>query len=131
MDQSVEFVASPVGILSEYGILECFEGMVNQIRHVHEGRNKGEAITMHIVMTSHMWMGVSRCFAEDGGTCSNIRINVNADKAKERLEMFEERMALPINGRWYPVEIDNMIPETTGQINGICSDIYFITNESE
>lgn len=117
-----------------YAITQWFRRMVNQFIHRAMGAGfNWETSTMFIVMTSNMWDCVSQVYACAGvDLCSisgNVRMNVSADQARERLEMFEDRMALPINGRWYPVITDNMIPETTGQANGICSDIYFITTE--
>jgi len=54
-------------------------------------------------------------------------VSSSADQAQTRYEEFLSRRALPVNGRWYPVVLDSQIPQTTGQPNGICSDIYFIT----
>jgi len=90
--------------------------------------------TMHIVMTQNAWDCVSRAYACGGiDLCSvsgnNTRITQDAGQARDRHEQFLSRMSLPIDGRWYPVTIDNQIVEQTGQANGICSDIYFIVTE--
>jgi len=88
---------------------------------------------MYIVMSPNMWDGVAKRYACAGIDLCNItvtgsnRMNASADQAQARHEEYLSRMALPIYGRWYPVVLDSQIPETTGQANGICSDIYFIT----
>jgi hypothetical protein len=91
-----------------------------------------DSATMYIVMTPNMWDGVAKRYACAGiDLCAlsgnNTRAVANADQAQARYEEYLTRMALPIYGRWYPVVIDSQIPETTGQPNGVCSDIYFIT----
>lgn len=89
--------------------------------------------TMYIVMSPNMWDGVAKRYACGGMDLCNItNSSVNGmrgdmNQAQIRYEEYLSRMALPINGRWYPVVLDHQIPETTGQANGICSDIYFIT----
>jgi hypothetical protein len=87
---------------------------------------------MHIVMHPNMWDCVARVYACAGiDLCSisanNNRFTANADQAQTRHEEFITRRALPIGGRFYPVVLDSEIPDTTGQANGVCSDIYFIT----
>ena len=89
--------------------------------------------TMYVVMTNNMWDAVARAYACDGldlcstGDAADREITQSADQARQRYEEYQSRMALPIYGRWYPVVLDTQIPETTGQANGICSDIYFLT----
>jgi hypothetical protein len=51
----------------------------------------------------------------------------SAEQAQARHEEYLTSRALPIAGRMYPVVLDSQIPQTTGQANGACSDIYFIT----
>jgi len=72
----------------------------------------------------------SKCAGVDLCTLTGQnRTVVNADQAQSRYESYLNSMQLPIDGRMYPVVLDNMIPETAGQANGICSDIYFITTD--
>jgi len=87
---------------------------------------------MFIVMRPNTWDCVSRVYACAGiDLCSvgdtNNRFQANSETAQRNHEEFLNRRALPINGRWYPVVLDNEIPQTTGQANGVCSDVYFIT----
>ncbi len=87
---------------------------------------------MFIVMHPNMWDCVARVYACAGiDLCSissgNNRFSANADQAMARHEQFLTQRALPIGGRFYPVVLDSEIPDTTGQANGVCSDIYFIT----
>lgn len=91
-----------------------------------------QSATMYMVMTPNMWDCIAKRYACDGiDLCSvsdtNSEISQDATQARERYEEYLSRMALPIYGRWYPVVLDSQIPETTGQPNGVCSDIYFIT----
>jgi hypothetical protein len=75
---------------------------------------------MYIVMQDDLW---DLCSV---GETNNRNVS-SSDQAQARYEEYLSREALPIGGRWYPVMLDSQIPETTGQANGICSDIYFIT----
>lgn len=116
-----------------FAIREWFRRMVQQFRiRADRAGLDWDTAEMDIVMTPNMWDCVSRTYACAGvDLCSvtntNNRIVVNADQNQSRYEDYLSRMALPIDGRWYPVVLDSQIPETTGQANGICSDIYFIT----
>jgi hypothetical protein len=79
-----------------------------------------------------MWDCVAKAYACSGidlctVSASTSNINVDANQARMRYEEYLGRMALPIYGKWYPVVLDSQIPETTGQANGACSDIYFLT----
>jgi hypothetical protein len=115
-----------------YAIREWFRRMTQQfsIRADRAGLDWASA-TMYIVMTPNLWDCVARTYACAGvDLCSvtgNNRQVINADQTQSRYEEYLSRMALPIDGRWYPVVLDSQIPETTGQANGICSDIYFLT----
>jgi hypothetical protein len=90
---------------------------------------------MYIVMTPNMWDCVAKAYACAGidlcsvGNATGTRVSQDARQAQDRYEEYLSRMALPIYGRWYPVILDNLIPETPGQANGICSDIYFLTTD--
>ena|SRR3990167_2251456 len=109
-----------------------FRRMVNQFRlRAERGGLDWDSAEMYIVMTPNMWDCVARVYACSGvdlcAVTGQNRIVINADQAQARYEEYLTRMSLPINGKWYPVVLDSQIPETTGQPNGICSDIYFIT----
>jgi hypothetical protein len=90
---------------------------------------------MIIAMTNNQWDHIARAFACDGldlcstGDAADREITQSADQARSRYEEYLGRMQLPIYGRWYDVVLDTQIPETTGQANGICSDIYFLTTD--
>jgi len=117
-----------------YAVRTWFHRMVNQfrIRADRAGLDWATAV-MDIVMTPNMWDCIARVYACAGvDLCTltgNNRTVVNADQAQARYEGYLSSMQLPIDGRLYNVVLDSQIPETTGQANGICSDIYFITRE--
>jgi hypothetical protein len=110
-----------------------FKRMVDQLsfRASRAGFDWASA-EMYIVMHPNLWDCVSRVYACAGiDLCTisgtNNRFNASAEQAQSRHEEYLSRMALPVGGRWYPVVLDSEIPQTTGQANGACSDIYFIT----
>jgi len=87
---------------------------------------------MHVVMDPNIWDCVARAYACAGldlcaGVSTSRTISSSADQARDRYESYLSSMTLPIYGRDYPVVLDSQIPKTTGQANGICSDIYFLT----
>lgn len=112
-------------------ITNYFRRMVLQFQRRAEGAGfDWNSAEMHVVMTPNMWDAIAKAYACGGiDLCAinNATMNVENTEARTRYEEFLSRMALPIYGKWYPVTLDGQIPETTGQTNGICSDIYFIT----
>jgi hypothetical protein len=118
-----------------YAIRHWFHRAVGQIKY--RAMTAGfdwDSATMYIVMSQNMWDQVARTYACAGlDLCTvgntNNELTASSDQAQDRYEMYLNQLALPIDGRMYPVVIDNMIPETTGQANGTCSDIYFVTTE--
>jgi len=118
-----------------YAIRSWFHRMVGQFRARATGAGMDwDTAQMYIVMTQNLWDCIARvyaCAGMDLCTLTNAQNNNNQDvnQAQNRYESYLNSMQLPIDGRMYPVVIDNLIPETTGQANGICSDIYFITTD--
>jgi hypothetical protein len=118
-----------------YSIASWFQRMVGQFIRRAEGAGFGwDTATMYVVMTPNAWDCVARAYACSGlelcaGASTSRVLQQSADQARDRYEEYLSRMAVPIWGRWYPVILDTQIPETTGQPNGICSDIYFLTTE--
>lgn len=117
-----------------YAIRSWFHRMVAQFRHRATGAGMDwDTAKMYIVMTPNLWDCIAKVYACAGvdlcGVTGQNRVNVDANQAQTRYENYLSNMMLPIDGREYPVVLDSMIPETTGQANGICSDIYFITTE--
>jgi len=117
-----------------YAIQNWFRRMVNQFQTRAGGAGMDWATaTMYIAMTPNAWDHVARAYACDGldlcstGDAADREITQSADQARARYEEYLSRMAVPVYGRWYPVLLDTQIPETTGQANGICSDVYFLT----
>lgn len=116
-----------------YSINDWFRRMVLQFMRRAEGAGMDwESANMYIVMSPNMWDGVAKRYACAGidlcnVTATNNEVSASADQAQMRYEEYLTRQALPIYGRWYPVVIDSQVPESTGQPNGVCSDIYFIT----
>lgn len=116
-----------------YAIQNWFRRMVLQFMRRAEGAGfDWNTANMYIVMTPNMWDCVAKTYACSGvdlcGTLSGA-LQVSADQARDRYEEYLSNLALPIYGRQFPVVLDAQIPETTGQANGICSDIYFLTTE--
>ncbi len=117
-----------------YAIRSWFHRMVNQFRIRAAGAGfDWDSSQMYIVMTPNLWDCIAKVYACAGVDLCTVsgqnRVNVDANQAQNRYESYLNSMQLPIDGRMYPVVLDNLIPETTGQANGICSDIYFITTE--
>ncbi len=117
-----------------YAIRSWFHRMVNQFRiRANAAGFDWDSSQMYIVMTPNLWDCIAKVYACAGVDLCTVsgqnRVNVDANQAQNRYESYLNSMQLPIDGRMYPVVLDNLIPETTGQANGICSDIYFITTE--
>ncbi len=117
-----------------YAIRSWFHRMVNQFRIRAAGAGfDWDSSQMYIVMTPNLWDCIAKVYACAGVDLCTVsgqnRVNVDANQAQNRYESYLNSMQLPIDGRMYPVVLDNLIPETAGQANGICSDIYFITTE--
>lgn len=117
-----------------YAIRTWFSRMVNQFRVRASGAGLDwDTAQMYVVMTPNLWDCVARVYACAGVDLCSLtgqnRVMVNGDQAQARYEEYISTMKLPINGKLYPVVLDNLIPETAGQANGICSDIYFLTTE--
>lgn len=116
-------------------ITNWFRRMILQLSRRAEGAGMSwDSAETFIVMRDNTWECVAKVYACAGiDLCSlgnsNSEITASADAARERYEEYLERRALPIMGRWYPVVLDSEIVQTTGQANGICSDIYFITTK--
>lgn len=119
-----------------YAIVNWFRRMINQFEVRAEGAGLDWSTSdLIIAMHPNAWDCIAKTFSCTGvelcaGTLSTeAEIVVSADEARDRHQQFLEMKALPINGRWYPVRTDTQIPQTTGQVNGVCTDIYFITRE--
>jgi hypothetical protein len=117
-----------------YAIRQWFHRMVSQFRiRANAAGLDWDTATMYIVMTPNLWDCVARVWSCAGvdlcAVSGQNRVVVNGDQAQARYENTINRMVLSIDGKEYPVVLDNQIPETTGQANGICSDIYFITTD--
>lgn len=118
-----------------YAIRSWFHRMVNQFRIRASGAGfDWDTAQMYIVMTPNLWDCIARvyaCAGMDLCTLSHAQNSTSQDagQAQNRYESYLNSMQLPIDGKMYPVVLDNLIPESTGQPNGICSDIYFITTE--
>ena len=109
--------------------------MVNQFKvRADRAGLDWDTAQMYLVMTPNMWDCFARVYACAGLDLCSVsgsrnQVFANADQAQSRYEQYLTSMSVPIDGRMYPVVLDSQIPETAGQANGICSDIYFITTE--
>lgn len=113
-----------------------FHRMVGQFRiRANRAGLDWDTAQMYIVMTPNMWECIARVYACSGvDLCGTFNLaqnqnNVDANQAQMRYEEYLRTLMLPIDGRMHPVVLDSQIPETAGQANGICSDIYFITTD--
>jgi len=131
----LDFASNNPASAGTYAITSWFRRIVNQfmVRAGGAGMDWATA-NFYIVMHPNTWDCVARAYACDGmdlcstgGTATDIEITSSADQARMRYEEYLSRMSLPIYGKWYPVVLDTQIPQSTGQPNGICSDIYFLT----
>lgn len=130
----MDFAFNQPAATGAFSIVNWFRRMQAQFERRAEGAGfSWDTAEMDIVMHHNTWDCVARVYSCAGidlcAPTGNARITVSADQARDRLEEFKSRMALPINGRWYPVVLDSQIPSTPGQANGVCGDIYFITRE--
>lgn len=88
---------------------------------------------MYIVMHPNLWDCVARAYSCAGMDLCTLtsggenEVTTSADQALERYHEYMSAMHLPIMGKNYPVVLDSQITQTTGQANGTCSDIYFLT----
>jgi len=118
-----------------YAMANWARRMVNQFRRRAGGAGfDWNTAVMDLVMTPNMWDCFARAYACSGldlcaGASASRPVTASADQARDRFEEYSETMQVPIYGRQYNVVLDSQISETTGQANGICSDIYFITRE--
>jgi hypothetical protein len=116
-----------------YSVRNWFRRMILQFTRRAEGAGFDWNTAEHyIVMTPNAWESVSKAYSCAGlDLCTSSvdasEIIADADQAQNRFEGYQSSMQLPIFGRMYPVVLDSQIPETTGQANGICSDVYFLT----
>jgi len=120
-----------------YAIQSWFRRAVGQLMRRAGGANMDwTTANMFIVMSDNMWDCVARTYACTGmdlceglsASAADARVmNQSADQALNRYEQYTSQMQLPIYGRNYPVVLDTQLTETTGQPNGVCSDIYFLT----
>ncbi len=116
-------------------ITNYFRRIVNQLQYrADKAGLDWDSATMYIVMSPNAWDCIARAYACQGidlcaPTNASSRVSQDARQAQERYEEYLSRLALPVNGRWYPVVLDNNIVETTGQANGTCSDVYFVTTD--
>lgn len=116
-----------------FAITNWFRRMVLQFMRRAQGAGMDwNTAEMMIAMTPNQWDCIARAYACSGIDLCSVsgsaaQLTASADQARARYEEYLARMALPIYGKWYPVVLDSQIPENTGQANGVCSDIYFLT----
>lgn len=119
-----------------YAIQNWFRSMILYFMRRAGGANfDWNTATMYIAMSEDLWDCVSRVFACNGADLCNLsgstdaEVTISADAALSRYHQFQQDMALPILGKLYPVVLDSQIPQSTGQPNGVCSDIYFLVTD--
>lgn len=113
-----------------YAITNWFRRMINQLKARAAGANMDwDSADVFIAMRDNAWDCIARVYACAGIDLCVVsgqnRVTASADQARERYEQYLNTMMLPIDGRLYPVVIDNQLPQATGQANGVCSDVYF------
>jgi len=119
-----------------YSIPNWFRSMVLYFQRRAGGANfDWNTATMVIAMSEDLWDCVSRVYACNGAdlcqfpSSSEGEVTVSADQALERFHEIRGNSMLNILGKEYPVVVDSQIPQSTGQPNGVCSDVYFLTTE--
>jgi len=120
-----------------YGVRARFARVVMQLEQRASGAGLDwTTAEMVIVMSPNQWETIARVYACDGidlcspaltGSNGNIRVTTSATEQRNRYEEILRRHALPILGNWYPVIVDNMLPETDNGDGTWSSDVYFLT----
>jgi hypothetical protein len=131
----MDFSSNAPASAGTYAIRRWFERPVMEFMRRASGAGMDwPSATMYIVMHENAWPCVARAYSCAGldlcvSPTTSRTVNQSADQALARYEGFLNTQRLPIYGREYPVVLDSQIPQTTGQANGIVSDIYFLTTE--
>jgi hypothetical protein len=132
-----DFGSAVVGDTGSPSIVTAISGMLRSINYRISGMGKNsEGATTYLVMSPMHWEVVARAWAcEYGLTC-----NVGATVAQDALEIaalrdqFMSTMQIPVDGRMYPVVLDNLMATTQaayGNTTKFCGDIYAITTTLE
>jgi len=125
-----------VGALGSPSIVNSIAGIVRSLRYRIAGGNfQPDAARMYIVMHPRQWDAVCDAWAcEYGLVCANTTAAAATRNDAMAIAEFRNRlwrsMVLPIDGREYPVVLDNLIPQVVapyGSVSKFCSDIYVLT----
>lgn len=126
-----------VGAAGTTSILSQIRGIVRAIRARIEGAGfDQESAVIDIVMSPQIWDCVAESVAcayglqcADWAGANNPMVGL-ADSATKRLEMMRNQMVLPVDGKNYPVTLDNgitVVNRPVGNDTARCSTIYVIT----
>lgn len=104
-----------------------FKRMIDQLEvNANNEHLDWNSVDMFIIMHSNKWNIISQLYAYDGyydgnSFPPNVSRTIYTDKVRERHKEYLTRRALPIGGRFYPVILDNDLPDIS------CSNVYFAT----
>jgi len=101
-----------------------------------QGMNKNTAdTTQFFVVHPRTWDCVARqIVCEYGLVCATATDRNDAWDMREMYNRIKSSLSIPVDGKWYPVVLDNIMPSTpvpVGTATGFTSDIYFFTTVLE
>lgn len=126
-----------VGAAGSPSILSYLRGMVRSINYRIQGINKNSAdAEQYLVMHPRLWDCVAAAAACEFGLVCNTGSTTNQDAVEvaERLERMLSGMYIRIDGRDYPVVLDNLMPSSIGYLGDdtiFCGDIALLTTTLE
>lgn len=135
--QLIDFGSAIVGATGSPSIRHYIRSVVLSIRYRIASMNLDpDASDMYIVMRPQTWEAVSGAIACEYGYSCDVGPTAEQDarEVQRYREMLLANSHIPIDGRNYPVVLDNQIPVTRGYYGdetSHCSDIYVLTTRIE
>lgn len=133
----LNYGSSIVGATGSPSILSYIRSLLNAIRYRAAGANlNADSATTTLVMRPEVWDAVAAAAACEYGLQCNVGATTynNAMEIAKIRDQYLSGMYLTIDGRNYPVLLDNLMPVTTtayGTGTRWCSDIYALTTDIE
>jgi hypothetical protein len=128
-----DYGSAVVGVTGSPSILSYIAGALRSIRYRITGSGLDpETAQMYIVMGPQHWDVISAAAACEYGLVCNVGVTTQQDalQVANIRDRFLADMVIRIDGKDYPVIVDNMITQTPsayGNTTKFCSDIYIIT----
>jgi hypothetical protein len=129
----LDYGSNVVGATGSTSILAYLAGLIRSIRYRAAGANfSADGLVTNLVMHPAVWEQVAQAVACEYGLVCNVGSTTQQDamRVADVRDRFIGESILRIDGKDYPVVLDNLIPHTvTAYGNGpkYCSDIYAIT----